>query len=120
METWSQCDLYETICSRMGGNSKPERGKTMRVLMAVAALGIEVVLADCGSAFAGGGGVLLPPAQRRAYHECLYAAWVQDYCRWNSMAANSCVIGNGGGRVLFAGRRFTDAYCWVAAQEAGR
>ncbi len=59
---------------------------------------------------------LLTPMQTRAYHACLFEAWVQDWCRETSHAYQQCVIANGGGRYPLEGRRFTDDYCWYTAQ----
>jgi hypothetical protein len=71
-------------------------------------------------------GVLLTRGEARAYHACLFAAWVEDYCRENSWkpTANwdrvylTCVAANGGGRFPLAGRnwRNTDDYCAAAAR----
>jgi hypothetical protein len=91
----------------------------MRVFIAVVALTAGFYVTTCESAFSGERTALLTPQQRRVYHACLYSAWVQDYCRWNSLAFGACVIGNGGGQFAFAGRRSTDDYCWYyAAQNA--
>lgn len=60
---------------------------------------------------------LLTPAQNRAYHACLHAAWVQSYCHDNSRAVTACIAVNGGEYFPPEGRRFTDDYCWHAAQE---
>jgi hypothetical protein len=91
----------------------------MRVLANAVALAAGLVLASSGAAFSGAGERwgLLTPAQAQAYHECLYAAWVEDYCRANSKALGACIIANGGGRFPLAGRWFTDDYCWYAAQD---
>jgi hypothetical protein len=62
-------------------------------------------------------GGLLSPEQRRAYHACLYAAWVADYCKENSRAINACIVANGGGRFPLGDRRYTDDYCWFAAHD---
>jgi hypothetical protein len=64
-----------------------------------------------GSAFFSGSSVLLaqaptgllPPGERKAYHACLKAKWVDDYCRaravgalWNYGAVfDACLIANG-------------------------
>jgi hypothetical protein len=63
---------------------------------------------------------LLSPTQREAYHACLYAAWVADYCKENSRAMGACIIANGGGKFPLGDRRFTDEYCWYAAQDVSR
>jgi hypothetical protein len=59
---------------------------------------------------------LLSSQQSRAYHACLFEAWIQDYCRWNSSAYSQCVIANGGGKYPLNGRWFTEDYCWSTAQ----
>ena len=53
----------------------------MRVLANAVALAAGLVLASSGAAFSGAGERwgLLTPAQAQAYHECLYAAWVEDF-----------------------------------------
>ena len=71
--------------------------------------------------------LLLTPAETRAYHACLFAAWVEDYCSANSWRLtasddrvhSACVVANGGGRFpLHDGRHWynTDDYCWSAAR----
>jgi hypothetical protein len=91
----------------------------MRVLASAAVLSAGLVLVSSGAAFSGEreGWGLPTPVQAQAYHECLYAAWVEDYCRANSKAVGACIIANGGGRFPLSGRRFTDDYCWYAAQD---
>jgi hypothetical protein len=61
---------------------------------------------------------LLTGAQMQAYHACLFEAWIQDYCRWNSpgYARNQCLAANGGGRYPLDGHWVSDEYCWSAAQ----
>ena len=46
---------------------------------------------------------LLTPAQARAYHACLYASYIDNYCRFHSSASSAaefheCLIANGAGR----------------------
>jgi hypothetical protein len=77
---------------------------------------IAGVLMSCLPASAQDGWGLLTPVQARAYHACLYAAWVEDYCHENSRAIGACIIANGGGKFPLDDRRFTDDYCWHAAQ----
>lgn len=69
--------------------------------------------------------VLLTPLEARAYHACLFAAWIENYCYGNSArpTANydrvlaTCIAANGGGRFPLEGRTLfnTDDYCWAAA-----
>jgi len=87
----------------------------MKVLVIMTTLVAGVVLTRCLPAFAEDRWGLLTPTQERAYHACLYAAWVEDYCRADSHAFAQCVIANGGGKFPLDGRRFTDDYCWYAA-----
>lgn len=74
------------------------------------------LLVDSASAWAQDQWGLLSPKQRQAYHACLYEAWVEDYCHANSLDVGACIVANGGGRFPLEGRRFTDDYCWYAAQ----
>jgi hypothetical protein len=70
--------------------------------------------------------VLLSPVESRAYHACLFAAYIDDYCRENSgrldahwgRVYSACVAANGGGRFPLDGRTWynTDDYCWSRAQ----
>ena len=70
--------------------------------------------------------LLLTPAETRAYHTCLFAAWVEDYCRANSWRLTAsydrvysgCVAANGGGKFPLGARNWynTDDYCWRAAR----
>lgn len=88
----------------------------MKVLVAAIPLVLGAVLAVPTVSHAQYRWGLLTPTQDRAYQACLYAAWVNDYCRENSSDFTACVIGNGGGRYPLAGRRFTQDYCWYSAQ----
>jgi hypothetical protein len=95
---------------------------TMKALLAAWVLLAGYLLITCSPALAGEGWGLLTPEQRRAYHACLYAAWVQDYCEENTprSAVSTCIIANGGGQFPLEGRRFTHNYCWYAAQNLSR
>jgi hypothetical protein len=47
---------------------------------------------------------ILTLSEKRAYHACLYASFIADYCRfhaWGSSEAafRECVIANGAGRI---------------------
>jgi hypothetical protein len=65
-----------------------------------------------------------------AYNACLFAAWIDDYCRGNSWRPTAsedrvyraCIFANGGGRFPLAGRTTnnTDDYCRLAAHAAQR
>jgi hypothetical protein len=62
----------------------------------------------------------------RAFNACLYAAWVDDYCRnsvlWFSRSYSesyfACVSANKGGKFPMAGRTWynTEGYCRVQAR----
>ena len=44
---------------------------------------------------------LLSPAEKRAYHACLYAHWIENYCRFHTWgyseaSLRNCVIANNG------------------------
>jgi hypothetical protein len=62
-----------------------------------------------------------PFRQTKAFHECLRAAWVDDYCRNNTpwffqnygRSFMACVNANGGGKFPINGRTWYDAedYC---------
>ncbi len=95
-----------------------DQGESMKVLViAAATLVAGFVLINSSPARAGERwDGLLTPAQSRAYHACLFEAWIQDYCHENSPAYPQCVIANGGGRYPLGGRLFTDDYCWYTAQ----
>lgn len=99
----------------------------MKVLVMAAALVVGHFLINSSPAFAQQrSALLLPPAETRAYHACLFEAWVEDYCRANSWrpTANydrvysACVVANGGGKFPLGGRNWdnTDDYCWHAAR----
>ena len=53
----------------------------MRTSVTAATLVASYCLAHGSPLHAQESGGLLSPEQRRAYHACLYAAWVQDYCQ---------------------------------------
>jgi hypothetical protein len=104
----------------------------MKSLVIAAALAVGHFLLNSSAAFsqerAGLG--LLSPSESRAYHACLFAAWVEDYCRENSWRLdarysrvyNTCVIANGGGRFPLYGRTWynTDDFCWSEAHGVSR
>jgi hypothetical protein len=99
----------------------------MKVLVTAAALVLGHFLINSSPAFAQQRlGLRLTAAETRAYHACLFEAWVEDYCRgisWRPTASSdrvyaACVVANGGGRFPLAGRKWdnTDDYCWHAAR----
>ena len=94
----------------------------MKALVAACGLLVGYLLINCSPAFAGEGWGLLTPEQRGAYHACLYAAWVQDYCEENypRSAVSTCIVANGGGRFPLEGRRWTHNFCWYAALNLSR
>jgi hypothetical protein len=98
----------------------------MRVLLTAATLVVGHFLINCAPAFAQAQGGLLTPAQTRAYHACMTAAWIDDYCRENAWGVfvrydrtyPACVLANRGRIFPLAGRPFFDAdeYCWNQAR----
>jgi hypothetical protein len=88
----------------------------MRAVVAAATLVAGFILINSAPAFSQDRWGFLTPAQSRAYHACLFEAWIQDYCHWNSFAYGQCVVANGGGRYPLNGRLFTEDYCWETAQ----
>jgi hypothetical protein len=93
---------------------------TMKARVAAGALLAGYLLMNCSPALAGTPWGMLTPEERRAYHACLYAAWVQDYCEENSRAVSACIIAHGGGAFPLDGRHFIHDYCWYAAQNFSR
>ncbi len=100
----------------------------MKALVMAATLVAGHCLISSSSAFAQERyGVILTPRESRAYHACLFAAWIEDYCSGNSWRPTSsadrvfpsCVIANGGGRFPLNGRTRdnTDDYCWSVARQ---
>ena len=50
----------------------------------------------------------LTPAQKREYHSCLYAAYIDNYCEFNAWGSSEwafreCVIANGAGKIRGGG-----------------
>jgi hypothetical protein len=98
----------------------------MRFTVGAAALVSGCLLASGSSAFSQDAGVLLTPQQTRAYHACMTAAWLQDFCAshaWGIFATfdrtnAECFIANRGDRFPLDGRRYlqiTEGYCWEEA-----
>jgi len=88
----------------------------MQAIVLIASLVVGLFLSSLNSAVAQDRFALLTRAQTRAYHACLFEAWIQDYCHWHSSAYGQCVIANGGGKYPLEGRFFTEDYCWSTAQ----
>jgi hypothetical protein len=89
----------------------------MRSLAIAAALTAGVLVSNASAAWSAPRWEgLLTPEQSRAYHACLFEAWIQDYCHWTSFAYSQCLIANGGGKYPLNGRWFTEDYCWSTAQ----
>ena len=86
-------------------------------MVALGALIGSLLLFNAHPAVAGEDWGLLTPAQRHAYHACLFEAWIENYCYRTSFGYYSqCVIANGGGRYPLDGRWFSQDYCWATAQ----
>jgi hypothetical protein len=90
----------------------------MKKKTAVAAIGLFILGVGQSPTFAQDPSGLLRPEQMRAYHACLFEAWIQDYCRWNSPGYErlQCVSANGGGRYPLDGHWVSEDYCWASAQ----
>ena len=95
----------------------------MKALVMVAALVVGHFLINGTPAFAQERrGPLLTPAETRAYHACLYAAWVEDNCRIRSGKLGesydrnyAACVANTAARFPLDGRRFwrnNNEYCW--------
>ena len=75
----------------------------MNVRFLMAALAVALSLGP-SMAFAEFDAALLSPAQKRAYHTCLYASYTENFCRFNSWGSSygafrECMIANRAGRV---------------------
>ena len=97
--------------------------------IATAAIVLGVISISSSSVF--GQQPLRPlfPSERRAYHACLKAAWVDHYCRWHSygylsdpvLSYHTCVVANGVRRVSVPGYGvLTRDSCWQLAQTGRR
>ncbi len=70
---------------------------------------VAVVLTACGvllgsSPLLARDSGLLTPAEKRAYHACLYASFIDNYCRFNAWGSSDsafreCLIANGAGTI---------------------
>lgn len=72
---------------------------------------------------------LLSRAGQRAYHACLYAHWIDDYCHFHAwgpfpQALRDCVIANGGCKCVTANGGYwgpdIDDACRIVYQPRGR
>ena len=97
----------------------------MKLLVVAATLAAGLFLANSSPALSADRAEelgFLTRAQTRAYHACLFEAWIQNYCRvtsWGySHVYSECVIANGGGIYPFEFRFLTrtEDYCWNSAQ----
>jgi hypothetical protein len=66
--------------------------------------GCQIALCSPSSGLARDNWGVLSPGEKRVYHSCLYATFINDYCRfhaWGSSegAFRECVIANGAGRI---------------------
>jgi hypothetical protein len=99
----------------------------MRVLLTAATLVVVHFLINCAPAFAQERWSLLTPAETRAYHACLTAIWVEDYCRstaWRVFVRYdrtypACVLANRGRIYPLAGSHFFDRDEYCANQARG-
>jgi hypothetical protein len=102
------------------------RGKIMRLLITGIALLAASWLINDTSAMAHESSVLLTPRQARTYHQCLAAAWIQEWCHGYAhrvpadfgRAFPSCVVANHGRPYLLHGHYWndTDEFCWRRAK----
>jgi hypothetical protein len=105
--------------------------RNMRVIPVATLLLVGLLLAGGSPASSQEARVLLTPEQTKAYHACLTAAWVQDYCRshaWGIFGTYDrtnaeCVAADRGDNYSMQGRRFlenTEGYCWNQAHMVPR
>ena len=103
----------------------------MRTVIRAALLFVGTLLATGSPARSQEAGVLLTPEQTRAYHACLTADWVQDYCKshaWGIFGTydrtkTECIAANRGYIFPLFGRRMfenTEGYCWSEAHRLAR
>jgi hypothetical protein len=76
----------------------------MKFRFLIAALALWQIGLCPSVSLAGGPGRILSPGEKRAYHDCLYASFIERYCRfhawgWSEAAFRECVIANGAGRI---------------------
>ena len=103
----------------------------MRTVILAALLFIGALLVNGAPARSQEARVLMTPAQTRAYHACMTAAWVQDYCKTHAWGIFStydrtrveCIAANRGDIFpMYAQRMFenTEGYCWNQAHLLAR
>ena len=103
----------------------------MKKILLAAALGVSAFLSGSSTLFAQtpAPSGLLPPGERKAYHACLRARWVDEYCRLRALGAfwdygavfDACLIANhvSPGNVLVRGPGANDP-CWYLLQGGPR
>jgi hypothetical protein len=89
---------------------------------------VLLIQAPLGTSLAIGQERPLARAEQKGYDACLYAAWVDDYCRYHSWsifvsyerAFRACISANKGGRfpVERPGLPSAENYCWTAVHES--
>jgi hypothetical protein len=103
----------------------------MKVTLVATALIVGQLLTGSSAALSQQPRVLLTPEQTRAYHACMTAAWVQEYCHthaWGIFGTfdrteDECVVANRGDIFPMSGRRLyenTEGYCWNQAHNVSR
>ena len=76
----------------------------MKFRFLAVAFAICQIIFSSSVGLAGEGGRILSPGEKRAYHACLYASFIERYCHshawpWSEAAFRECVIANGAGRM---------------------
>ena len=100
----------------------------MRGILVATAIIVGHLLSEGSPAFSQGARVLLTPEQTRAYHACLTAAWLQEYCgthAWGIFGTYDrtnaeCIAANRADIYALSSRRVfenTEGYCWNQAHQ---
>jgi hypothetical protein len=103
----------------------------MRIILIATALIVGQLLAEGSPAFSQVPRLLLTPQQTRAYHACLTAAWLQEYCQshaWGILGTYDrtnaeCIAVNRADIYSLNDRRpfeNTEGYCWSQAHRFAR
>jgi len=76
----------------------------MKFRFLAVAFAICQIIFSSSVGLAGEYGRILSPGEKRAYHACLYASFIEHYCRshawpWSEAAFRECVIANGAGKI---------------------